>query len=197
MRITNKTVYRTADLRAFFAAGLRAMRASNDKDITIVHARGGPSGHASIGMIERHGSGYRRYEGSLIRMRLPPPATLDMAALARVFEHEVLHNLGVEHADMTLAQRQCRGELPDWAKGRVIGTDERAARAPTLAMRIARAQKRIATCDAGVAKHVRQKKLAKTWIATWRRRRRAAKRQLARLASMQGAASAVAVPEQA
>jgi hypothetical protein len=190
MRITNKTVYRTADLRSFFSAGLRAMHASNDKDITVVHARGGPSGHASIGMIERHGPGYRRYEGSLIRMRLPPPATLDIATVARVFEHEVLHNLGVEHADMTSDQRHGRGGLPDWAKGRVLAVAERAAREPTLAMRIARAEKRVATCDAGVAKHVRQKKLAKAWIATWRRRRRAAKRQLARLESVRTAPTA-------
>ena len=130
LTIDNQTTYRTADLRCLFLRGLRAMGAKQAKDVRVVSSRSWHSGRARIGKLElvpaspardactaKLATRYLRREGRGILMRVPGPDKLNLAEFCRVFEHEVLHNLGVEHVDMTEAQRRCSGGLPAWAEG--------------------------------------------------------------------------------
>ena len=111
MRIHNNTAYRTADLRKFFLAGIRSMGAESNKEIHV---------HYSRGSVHRGRATYGQpgVQGSWIAMWLPrDPAKLQLSTFARVFEHEVSHNLGVRHQDMSDNVRYCRGALPKWAEG--------------------------------------------------------------------------------
>lgn len=118
MKITNRTHYRTDDLRRFFEAGCRGLRASTDRRVTVEYTK------------QRHGSsGCASLHGNWILVRVPkneklrpsrfeyddkaakyfrssakfgPPfselGTCYLRSLAVVFEHELQHNLGLEHA---------------------------------------------------------------------------------------------------
>ncbi|MBK6942487.1 MAG: hypothetical protein IPH13_20115 [Planctomycetes bacterium] len=100
LKIKNATKYRTADLRRFFEAGLRAYGAQRDRTIEVEYSRraGYVSGCASIG-------------GTWIKLRLPrqhvqgsglvPYDTIperQMRHVAFVFAHELQHNLGHRHS---------------------------------------------------------------------------------------------------
>ncbi len=114
MHIINQTRFSTLDLQKFFVAGLKAMSASTSKTITVTMGRGSYfTGKA------KYGSSPER-QGRLITMRIPPRSDMqpskDRASLARVFEHEVYHTLGVRHGEMSADVLYCKGDLPDWAQ---------------------------------------------------------------------------------
>jgi hypothetical protein len=127
--VRNQTAYRTDDLRRFFRAGLRAMHAREDKTIEVKYRTGNrhicwaTMGHVvNTTVIDNEGvttmRPFKTVEGRWIRMVIGQPGTVvDMARFARVFEHEVLHNRGVAHREMTPHQRDCDQSLPEWAEG--------------------------------------------------------------------------------
>jgi hypothetical protein len=138
--VHNKTVFNTRALRRFFLAGIRAYGLEpkyGDYVIEVVYQtrlRGtrwvhgkatmhgrwvqmflprpiNPDQEKSIARLRERGIDeklVRRYEGSL---------ELDVADLALVFEHELAHNAGLGHADMTDDVKWCRGPVPTWASG--------------------------------------------------------------------------------
>jgi len=116
MKLENKTKYRADDLRRFFMAGIKAAGAEGVTQIVTAKP------------TKKHHSGLAACPGRWIRIWLPPPGKLNLATLARVFEHEVTHNLGVHHGDMDPSTKHCAsltgGELPEWAKGLEIRLDE-------------------------------------------------------------------------
>jgi len=90
--IKNETRYSTRDLRRFFTAGLRHLGAQEGRTITVVYHRRGwqwAGTHASY------------WPGTHIKMTLPKiPAQLSLLDMARIFEHEVGHTLGLRHREM-------------------------------------------------------------------------------------------------
>ena len=94
MKIVNKTAYLTRDLQKFFGACIRHMGSSPNTQITVVYRRGGSD----------YVSGWATFNTFTMRLRLPKPGKLRLIDLAFVLEHEVSHNLGVEHKDM---DREC------------------------------------------------------------------------------------------
>lgn len=152
MLLKNQTNYKSADLRRFFFAGLRAKGASTSKHILVIYGRGlAHHGLATIG---------RGHEASWIRMSLPrDPTKLDILKIARVFEHEVDHNLGLGHRHMqnwwTLQPTWQEGlELRHQAKQKTVKVArnlraEREARARKL---LARAERKLAAAERLVKK---------------------------------------------
>ena len=59
-------------------------------------------------------------EGKSIVLMLPHPRRLTLRRLARLFEHEVKHNLGLSHEQMNEDEYWSRGQLPQWARGCII-----------------------------------------------------------------------------
>lgn len=105
MRVINHSVYRTEDLKRFFHAGLKALGAKAGTEITVLPSdRGYTHGIAEVG-------------GKRITLGIAPPSRHSMRKLARIFEHEVFHTLGVRHRSMTYREYWSLGGVPHWAKG--------------------------------------------------------------------------------
>lgn len=126
MRIINRTHYDTEAMRRLFAAGLRHLEApSVGKVVTVVYTRPGPHRRAHGGdeYVSGHAAMGRRYPGRLVHGRsitmcLPKdPARLDVGKVARVWDHEVRHTMGVGHRSMTKPIREASGPTPAWADG--------------------------------------------------------------------------------
>ncbi len=135
MLLKNETTYDTRTLRRFFSAGLAAMGASRFTTVYVrwqkrfrgtrgVHGRAAIDGRWLIMFLPRPMPARERARleakfgadhlglAMYLKQRL-----LDVNALALVFEHEVAHNLGLGHAEMTEAARYCQGPTPLWAHG--------------------------------------------------------------------------------
>jgi hypothetical protein len=210
LRIQNYTAYRTLDLRRFFAAGLRAMGATQPKTIEVRYLSGNLRRcMASVGTFKEmrntdpDGEVAKKWqltEGRWIRMLIARPPVLGhdgngkpvelmhlgagsvalepVRRFARVFEHEVLHNKGVRHREMTPSQRNCDEPLPKWAEGLVIRLKEPKAKrsaADKVAEREQHAREMLAAYE---RKQKRVATLLKKWKAKVRyyERRAAAKR---------------------
>jgi hypothetical protein len=180
MKVRNATAYNTRDLRRFFAAGLRAMNAKPDKVIEVKYITGGR--HicwASLGSVTRttvvHEGDvvtrpFRTVEGRWIRMLLPKPGLpIDYRWFARVFEHEVHHNKGATHREMTQHQKDCDLPLPEWAAGLEI-REVQVLELSVGERKALRAQKREEHARAKLAAALRKKKLIETLIKRWRKR---------------------------
>lgn len=161
LRIKNETDYLTIDLRRFFMAGLAAKGASTDKFIRVIYGRGAAHhGYAHLGVQV----GRQHIEANWIQISLPRDAAkLDLLKLAQVFEHEVDHNLGLQHGEMqdwwTLA--------PVWQEELVIRVSARVLVPPpprlsVRAYREARARAMLAKWE---KKQERVAKLIKKWKA--------------------------------
>lgn len=203
MKLTNETHYLSADLRAFFLAGLRKMEAcSKGKTVIVTYTRptkwrvekdcnvGYVSGLAYFGHWRRRapdtdGTPRREYiEGRVIVMRLPrDPTLLSLALFARVFEHEVLHTQGVKHRSMGPAVRYPNGSpdapVPAWAAGLEVRVEEAPAPAPLEERRDELVAKREAHARAKLAEYeVKAKRVAKL-AAKWRQKVRGYERRAA------------------
>lgn len=156
MRISNKTHYRTRDLARFFRAGLHAMGASLKKRIEVRYSRRNCHwGCATVG---------EEFQGTYIMMTLPrDQAKLDLKEFALTFEHEVAHNLGLNHGDMNPDTRFCRGRLPRWAAGCVISVKPPAPKVDVVARRQEHARRML---DAWERRLRRTQKV----VARWRRK---------------------------
>ena len=103
--VRNHTGYVTADLERFFARGLHALGCKKDKIISVKMTSGDSRGIAYVGQCA-----YPK----------PHPRGLTIRRLARLFEHEVKHTLGLSHENMNEDEYWSRGQIPAWAKGCVI-----------------------------------------------------------------------------
>lgn len=110
--IHNKTDYLTGDLRRLFVRGLEAMGANMGKEIHVVPNRKRVRGRASM-------ANNRNWQTNWILMKIPTNA--DPIRVARVFEHEVSHNLGVGHDEMHKDVLYCCQAVP-WAEGLKLRT---------------------------------------------------------------------------
>jgi len=176
LRIQNYTAYRTVDLRRFFTAGLRAMVVTRSKTIEVRYRSGRLTcSRATLGAFEEVSAvdadglpskKWRLDEGRWIRMLIgkPSPSGPDLRRFARVFEHEVLHNKGVGHREMTPAQWRCDEPLPKWADGLVIRLKEVKAK-PTAADRVAG---RAEHAREMLAAYERKQKRVATLLKKWR-----------------------------
>jgi len=100
IKLDNRTPFLTADIRAIVRAAAKAVGANGDKTIDVVNARGWHvTGWAYYG--------HRKREARRIRLRLPKSAGDKVAEVGAVVAHELMHTLGVRHADMTSDQRRC------------------------------------------------------------------------------------------
>lgn len=182
LRIENHTDYRTGDLKRLFLAGLRALGASSDKVIRVRYTRENrPTvrGCAQLGNVFRQEEGFCRREANWAEMRLPrDPSKLEIGIVARVFEHEVLHLMGVDHRAMTRAQRFCEGATPAWAEGRTLRV-----RAVTLKARLTLDEKREARrlhLQSKLAEWEAKEKKARTYRRKYQQKVRAFERYLAK-----------------
>ncbi len=172
MRVFNKTEYRTDDLKKFFRAGIRALSASPKLWIHVYPTRGNPRTHGRAG-----------FNSNWVEMWIPRSEDLrglpfDLATIARIFEHELYHHMGVEHKDMTEEVNYAMGELPKWAQGLPIRPKPTKS-APSVE-------------DKVMGKLIHARDLLKTWetksrrVATglkkWKRRVRYYERSLVQLA---------------
>ena len=117
--VRNHTGYVTADLERFFARGLHALGCKKDKIISVKMTSGDSRGIAYVGQCaypKQRGA----CEGKSIVLMLPHPRGLTIRRLARLFEHEVKHTLGLSHENMNEDEYWSRGQIPAWAKGCVI-----------------------------------------------------------------------------
>lgn len=157
MKVENKTAYRTEDLRRFFGACVRHMGASPQTRIKVVYRR----------ESQKLCSGWATLGGTRIHLRLPRPGNLSLIDLAYVLEHEVSHNLGVEHKDMDRECYNCHpsstDQLPTWAAGLAIAVNEPKPK-PTMDDRIAR---RAEKARRMLERWERKLKLSKTMRRKW------------------------------
>jgi hypothetical protein len=190
MKIVNHTHYGTEALRALFAAGLRHLEApSKGKVVEVVYTRPGDarraagcagyvSGKATLGRR----SGGSLYHGRYITMRLPSdPALLDVGAVARVWDHEVRHTMGVRHRSMTEAIRKCMGPTPSWAVGRTIPMQV-SVKPPPAERRAARKAAREAHAREMLARWQKKYAAAKARVRKWAARVRYYERQASTVA---------------
>lgn len=109
VKVTNRSGYDTEDLRAFFARGLRALGVKRFRHVIVVAAPARSRGCADVGVGRR--------EGRVIVIAMAPPSRFTLKRLARLFEHEVAHTLGLEHEDMPYDLLWSLGDVPRWARG--------------------------------------------------------------------------------
>lgn len=133
MRLINETDWRTADLRRFILAGIRAMGAEENKIVTVKYSRSARNLHGGWAFLGRDTQGAGFLQGRRMMLSLPSdPAKLDLADFARTVEHEVGHQLGLRHKDMSEEMRYCgsiidgkhvKPSLPRWAEGLTVAFD--------------------------------------------------------------------------
>lgn len=128
LTIHNETDWRGDDLRRIFRAGLVAAGATDDREIWVwQHRRRGRfSPEWTRGQGEYGGwSGDRYIQGGRIKMWVPRPTWIEplidgeamtVRAIAQVFEHEVMHTLGMTHREMARDLRHCLQAVP-WSTG--------------------------------------------------------------------------------
>ncbi len=111
MKLINKTVYDSDQLRELFKLCLEAFHGDPKKTVRVAYSRrgGGIGGHAPLGRAGMHSArGNRDYyarqghERGYLMIALPGPSfpLPNLHELAHVFEHELAHNRGLQHSDM-------------------------------------------------------------------------------------------------
>lgn len=108
MKIYNKTKYSTENLRRLFRACFRHLGVNSTRYIYVYYSK--------TENVEGEGNLGDEHQGRVIRIWIPWKKFLSKKQLARVFEHEVLHNIGVDHPDMDPKVRACEQPV-SWAWG--------------------------------------------------------------------------------
>lgn len=112
--LENLSGYDTGDLRAFLAAGFRALGEPRRTIHVVVTAAPGRSrGCAQIG-------------GDRLSLAIAAPWRFSTRRLARLFTHEHAHLMGKEHGTMPKALLYSEGPVPGWAEGMRIRYRRRA-----------------------------------------------------------------------
>lgn len=112
--LENHSGWDTKDLARFFARGLRALGVRRHKLIVVVASPIRSRGCAEVG---EKAFANRLREGEAIVIAMAPPARFSVRRLARLFEHEVTHTLGLEHEEMSERVLWSLGDVPPWARG--------------------------------------------------------------------------------
>jgi hypothetical protein len=135
MKIVNETQYSTADLKRFFSAGLAAMGAEPGTTVKVEYGK-----HFAQDYKHGFGGTHARYSSPFVRMVVPRDLPLHLPLAARIFEHEILHNLGLRHGDMdergTAKWIWFSDIAPEWSKELTIRAHE-AKPSPSPADRVA------------------------------------------------------------
>lgn len=108
-----------------------------DKIIRVAPTTGDSRGIAYVGECKFRKGERGRCEKKSMVFFLPPPTQLTMRRLARLFEHEAKHTLGLSHEQMTEAEYWSKGSVPSWARGlrvrwRRSGQQQSPRRSPML-----------------------------------------------------------------
>jgi hypothetical protein len=118
IKLINKTAYSSRDLRTFLRAGFRALGARTDKIVTVRYQRA-DSGVGGRGRLGRPGQ-----EAKHIWLHVPRDTKLlNIGDLAHTLYHELLHNRGAMHRDMTPEQMRWNGMPAPWCVGVSIGLE--------------------------------------------------------------------------
>lgn len=105
--LKNWSSYDTSDLLQFFERGLRGLKARGHKNIMVVPSPIRSRGCATVG-------------GHQIVIAIASPSHFSLRRLARLFEHEVTHNKGLDHEEMDEDVLWSLGPIPSWAQGTVL-----------------------------------------------------------------------------
>jgi hypothetical protein len=197
LKLINETLYDTRDLRRFILAGMKYMKCTQPKVVTVKYSRQ-PAGHwgrASIGFWPFHDEDYSTRvfrEGRNVLLTIPrDPEKLDYLRFAQVITHELDHTMGAQHKDMVYSV-----DLNiSWHEGLTIGYYEKAV-APKLTdeqkklARLAGIRRRAELNEAKTRKkveHWKQKAAsAQKNLSKWRTKLRAIERRKAAKRSKSG-----------
>lgn len=164
MKITNKTHYRTDDLRKLFVA--------------CVNHHGGEIKRMSITVLYGEFSGFAYYprhelHGGTITVRLPSPKRAPeglkmkwLTNVAQLFEHELMHCFGIRHGDMDRDVYNCRQDVSAWLPADLPKI--RAQSGPKVPTEEEKATAKEANARAKLAEWERKAKLAKTRLKKWK-----------------------------
>lgn len=166
LTIHNRTRYSTPDLRRFFAAGLAAMGARPDKVVTVGYTHGRRNRTGTCGGWAYFGAPGNEHRSIAMFLPTPTGAPLNLTDLALTWRHEVLHTLGLRHADMCEDDRWCRGPAPAWAEGLAVAW--RAA--PPVAAAARPADTRLADARVALKRWEMRAKRAATYLKKYHRR---------------------------
>ena len=111
--LENQSGYDTDDLRRFFAAGLQAQGITKHLRIRVTASPIRSRGCATVG-------------GHSLRIAIAPPSRFSLRRLARLFEHECAHAVGLEHSAMPERVLYSLGPVPRWAQHATIRYRRRA-----------------------------------------------------------------------
>jgi len=164
MKITNKTHYRTDDLRKLFVACVKH-HGGEIKRMSITVRYGKFTGFAYY--PQRHG-----LHGGNITVRLPTVKrapngiTKGLNSVGRLFEHELMHCFGIRHGDMDRDVYHCRQDVSAWLPADL--TKIRAQSGPKVPTEEEKATAKEANARTKLAEWERKAKLAKTRLKKWR-----------------------------
>ena len=173
LRVVNETGYDTRALRRAIVGAIRAVCLPVRGTVRVTYDRsrdakpvGWHGGSAAFGHVVKEAEGYRTLQGLTMVLTLPrDPKLFDLANFARTAHHEALHWKGVDHSEMTDDQRYCRGPVPSWAEGIVVGFEEPTKPDPSEA-----GAKRLQHAQEMLAKARTRAKRAATIEKKWKRK---------------------------
>lgn len=113
--LENHSGYDSRDLRRFFSRGLTAMRIQSRKRFKI-----------TVTASPIRSRGCAEVNGTDISIAIGAPNRLRIKRLARLFEHEVAHSIGLEHNEMPHHVLYSLGKTPHWARGITLRYKHRA-----------------------------------------------------------------------
>jgi hypothetical protein len=115
MRLWNASGYDTGDLHRFFLRGLHAMKIPDERIRSL---------RVAVTSAPRRSRGCADVGGTRVSIAIAPPSYSPyrefIRRLARLWEHEVSHAMGLDHADMPEDLLYSNGKTPLWARGQVI-----------------------------------------------------------------------------
>ena len=183
--IENKTQWRTDDMRCLIIAGLKHCGASMHKRINLIERRRGPLGRAVFDQHDREGgwimlalpfiiekgktinsrpgevfSGTREHLRSNPMMRRS-----QVRQIAGTLMHELAHNFGVRHKEMS--RQACREDV-EWSDAFEI----RLRAQPKKVTAVERSEKRELHVRKMIAKHERQLARTQKLLKQWRQKAR-------------------------
>lgn len=108
MKLWNATGYDTRDLYEFFMRGLRAMHIPPGRIRSL---------RVAVTAAPQRSRGCADVGGTRISIAIAPPSRFSLRRLARLWEHEVSHAMGLDHRDMHDRLLYSLGKTPAWAEG--------------------------------------------------------------------------------
>lgn len=133
IHLINETRWNSSDLKKIIRKAMARQRMSKSrlqvicKPARTFNRYAGAHGRTLSVGTTRRGS----HQGvSIVLLFLPGPDVYGATSFAQILEHELMHCVGVEHRDMTRAQRHAYQEVP-WAEGCVLRYNPRPKKKPS------------------------------------------------------------------